>query len=369
MISRLVLVSIVAALGISIPSWPELQGWMHEAHSWTASRLAAWDACERNDAYTIAAPMPSWAPIGPGSEAVPARRRCSVVARNEGETTLEAATCRPTPAFDPIIADGGAPGLADDLNRLAEGLDLRLQPAVAPRRADADGRRLRIADEVRDHLPPALDSVEQKLTLTLLQAVDTLERGSPTPTAGTPGGLPGVAVPPLSCKFTGPAPVRRRVHPPVTNAVYCGAALAGASPAAEQIEPSDDEMQAIALELNRVAEGIGQSGFGVSVAARPEPALEPIDPITALESDMPYQLNRASEGPALAPNVVAREDLPSPGRPARSVSIPPSATEEEELSRPGHRPDVGLALRLTRDAAHAWMKVLTGPSVVRMSAR
>ena len=44
MISRLVLVGVVGALGISVPTWPEVQEWMGAAHSWTAYQLAVWDA-------------------------------------------------------------------------------------------------------------------------------------------------------------------------------------------------------------------------------------------------------------------------------------------------------------------------------------
>ena len=46
MMLRLVLVGVVAALGVSVPSQPSCEHWFESAQAWTTSLLAEWDTWE-----------------------------------------------------------------------------------------------------------------------------------------------------------------------------------------------------------------------------------------------------------------------------------------------------------------------------------
>src|SRR5262245_36720329 len=50
MISRLVLVGVVAALGITVPSRPECEQWMNTVGAWANATLAGWDTWTPPDA-------------------------------------------------------------------------------------------------------------------------------------------------------------------------------------------------------------------------------------------------------------------------------------------------------------------------------
>src|SRR5262249_8432535 len=65
MISRLVLVGVVAALGVALPSRSECEGWFTLVQGWGSALLADWDTAEarRDDAYCAAE-----TPIAAGSE-------------------------------------------------------------------------------------------------------------------------------------------------------------------------------------------------------------------------------------------------------------------------------------------------------------
>ena len=102
--------------------------------------------------------------------------------------------------------------------------------------------------------------------------------------------------------------------------------------------------------MNRFAEGI---------EIRPEDAaprpvrtqrFEPIKVPADLESGIAYELNRASEGLDIVPSEV---HTISDARPAIPASEPTAHSE-------GNHASIGKALSLTRDAAFAWMNVLTG---------
>ena len=43
MISRMILVGLVAVLGVSLPSRSESGGWLTSAHDWVMTQLAEWD--------------------------------------------------------------------------------------------------------------------------------------------------------------------------------------------------------------------------------------------------------------------------------------------------------------------------------------
>ena len=120
---RLVLVGIVAALGVSIPSQPSSESWFRSAEAWATSILAEWDTWEPTD----------------GEEANPTRAAISLPVRSAGwpgcewhrKTLRAAAGDSPAPkpvAFEPIrVTEPFDSGIAYELNRLSDGLST---PAV-----------------------------------------------------------------------------------------------------------------------------------------------------------------------------------------------------------------------------------------------
>ena len=162
MISRLVLVGVVGALGISVPTWPEVREWMGAAHSWTACQLAAWDACSRSEADSIMmVPTPRPVPVESGRDAGSELRRSDP----------------PSPTFDPIAVDESEWELVFELNRKAEGLDMASGALIAPGRP-SDGTVKRSDDaRQRDDLSPAVvtEALELKLMAALVQAAESAD--------------------------------------------------------------------------------------------------------------------------------------------------------------------------------------------------
>src|SRR5262245_19091116 len=156
MISRLVLVGMVAALGISLPSWPECESGFTGAREWASAQLADWDTWRPREADSCRvadAPAPAPREVRP----VPAR---SVVARVDDSKSGPSATVpsrsvgapsgregggeivaridqTPGPqaiAFHPIaVDDHPVADMALVLNRWAEGLNI--QPSMIVSRA------------------------------------------------------------------------------------------------------------------------------------------------------------------------------------------------------------------------------------------
>jgi hypothetical protein len=369
MLTRLVLVGMVAALGITVPTRPEILGWIKTAHSWTASRLAEWDPCEPSQVDAIAVvPMPPRAPIEMNPDVAAAPRPSTVVAGREGRTAVSPREGRPAPAFEPIVVVDWAIGLADELNRAAEGLDIPVLPASDNHRATVEVQGL--AGFVRKSTDFGLvlpaDTVEQKLATLWFQAEEGPD-GTGFPTDSPLSGRRwGAAIPPISCRFSGPS-------------------------TAERIAPTEDAVTGLADALNRLADRIDPSMWTAAVAVASEwtlaiasagprlpsggdrstPAFVPIDPVTTMDSDLAHELNRASEGLAVVPDASVGEPCPKPESLVQQGPLPTPRVPVEGVgaSHSDPPPDVGLALRLTREAAHAWMNVLTGPAGVRVSAR
>jgi hypothetical protein len=104
---------------------------------------------------------------------------------------------------------------------------------------------------------------------------------------------------------------------------------------------------------------------GTPTAPEPRPAFEPIATAEGASS-VADELNRTSEGLDLDPAAVAAR---TPRRPSfEPIEVVDATSVVDELNRapedatatPDAEPTLGSALRLTRDAALAWMNVLTG---------
>jgi hypothetical protein len=130
----------------------------------------------------------------------------------------------------------------------------------------------------------------------------------------------------------------------------------------ELIEPLADCKLGFAEESNRLAEGI--EGRLEDAGIRPVRirTFEPIELPADLGSGMAYELNRASEGLGIIPPEVRELGETRP----RSQGNERAAHSEAKMNED---PSIGKAARLTRDAALAWVNLLTGPAPVEMTSR
>jgi hypothetical protein len=314
MMTRLVLVGMVAALGITVPAWSELPGWMKAAHSWTAWQLAEWDRSAPSEVETIMMPPP------------PVRR---VV------------------AFETIVPDDRSSDIADALNRAAEGLNIPPEATIARRQPKHKGNT-RVAPErtlAEYSGVPGIDSMEMKLMAELLGAAEPSHGdGQPAESIVTPRRSTAM-IPPIVCVFTrsvSPPPAVAIASPPIEAAP--GLAETASTPA--PVEPVADPTAEIFGTLQCFAEGIDPSQPAETVAALPDCVFEPIDPETTRNASLAAEVNQRA-----------------PGGSDRLAQAAPVA---DDVRTPA---DVAQALRLTREAVHAWMKVMTRPAIVHVSAR
>ena len=403
MISRLVLVGMVAALGISLPSWPECESWFHSAREWASAQLADWDtwrpretdSCRLADAPAPAPrefrPRPAGSVVARGGDSrtgpfatAPSRTLGAPSGRHPGGETVTGIGQTPGPkalAFHPIaVDDHPVADFALELNRWAEGLDI--QPSMIASRASAT-----------DRAPvPARDSDAWELVIASCRSAEA-------------SGLSGTVAAPV-----GAHPARIGASDPIADlfeenpegyepsAEGLASSVVGELPAGavrlrfDPIEPPADLAGGIAEELNRFAEGIGDRPEETWDRLVRSPRFEPIE-ATDAESGIAYELNRASEGLELvlprlenpdppAPQLLTRgrtsgADPASPSRPGLQARLPkldPRADRfpgggEPNANRAPANSGLGQAIRLTRDAAFAWMDVLKGPARVTMTLR
>src|SRR5262249_39321540 len=145
MATRLVLVSMVAALGVSLPSRWDCERALGAAQAWAGAQLADWDSRRLRADVTWAvgdAPIPMplevLAIVPPPVEPAPQGPAAAAQAGSLGSTTLKdldreaagrecpAATERPERrapvVFEPIaVEDDSNAGIAEPLNRIAYG--------------------------------------------------------------------------------------------------------------------------------------------------------------------------------------------------------------------------------------------------------
>jgi hypothetical protein len=346
MVSRLVVVGLVGALGISVPTWPELREWMNAANNRIACQLAAWDASAGGDADLIVVP-----PIAP---AVVDRPRSAPVA---GST-----------ASDLIVVDEHPSGLAYELNREAEGPG---GPASSAQgigvgqagKPDLPGDRAEFASDARrrDEFSLALPhgTPEGRLMAELVQAVRSADREPAGPEAR---GALRTALDRVPCTFSPSC----AVPPPAPAAATAATApVPPAVPAPDRTNRLSDAMPGTGQALDCFADPSDQPVLVLADSSPAEPAFEPIDPATI--PGLAEQLNLTAEG-LTTPASATIGDHPAGGEAAASrASIPPAPDPAD--SAPGPTPHVVHAVRLTGQALHAWMNVLAGPAIVQVSAQ
>ncbi len=364
MISRLVLVGVVGALGISVPTWPEVREWMGAVHSWTAWQLAAWDACSRREVDSIAmVPTPRPLPAEIGLAAA---------------TDARAIRPAPLPAFEPIVVDRArmGPGVRiESQGRRARhrfgrrgcefGAEIaETRPSDASRKDSNEARR-------RDDLsrPLVADALELKLMAALVQAAESADAPAFPITTPVAEGRCRVPASPLACVFTRSSSATRPAASDRAIASASSPGPAGTTLPSVGRRSLNDTMPGTGPKLDCFAEPFDQPAPAVAVATSSRPAFDLIDPGTEPGAGLAEELNSASHGLAvelLAP-ILDHRDPPEPS--PRSAPIAHPAAPVREVPRPVPAPHVAQALRLTGEAVHAWMNVLTGPAIVQVSVR
>jgi hypothetical protein len=325
MFTRLVLASLVAALGVTLPSRTDCQRWYSSVETWASAKLADWD---------------TWQPAQRESQTVPAR--FGQVAWASGPSALD----------------------------------------------DAGSNRRERRDDAGDVSPVWLSAnLELWLAAEISRQAELVEGSQRVVVAHGPADVPEPVVqektPVVSTDLSRvlPVDVFAPSEPPASSQVKT-------TPKFEPIELASDLDSGTAYELNRFGEAVGPDSRP-SASTRPEaPRFEPLAVGEEVESGLAYELNRTSEGIGIDPlraadaspwgprveNVVkdarpAASSEPLPAEPTASYRphVADSPGQAVSASAPGAR--IGHAVRLTRDALCAWINVLTGPALVNMSSR
>lgn len=410
---RLVLVSMVAALGLTIPSRMDCKRFLSSAETRASSFLAGWDtwrpgdgAGRRNPGATATrecelcrlaraqVALRTQKPVAEVavattsvsskvSEAHVSKVQTAVLARAVGDPVI---------AFEPIdVEDEISGGLAFELNRGAEGIDL------VENRTQSQSSNVPANPESSRETGKNLDWVD-KLCGRLVREVRSAA------TAAQPSGQ---AVRPTA---EAPASIAMREQREQGYAGLCeaGDCLASTAMREEREQPTATAGAHVQSEIlsDDASTSVDWSpGYGPDLFAAIENRLAQFDannpPAAAHEAaGLPF-VSESTQSESSAPvaiiaaqNDVQRDEMassqvpwpvfapdksvPQPATPiAAEVQVPwpvfaPSEqTADQAFARESSTPETrwGQALHLTCEAVVAWMKVLAGPALVEVSAR
>jgi hypothetical protein len=399
MILRLVLVGLVGALGVTLPSRMECEDWFESARVWASARLADWDTWRPRGAESISVarvPIPPRLDVtldegrpmvSSGAKPDPAipfqspdrsvRRQIVRVATGEKTAGTEGSPDSALIAFESIPADGSLLARAAfELYRITEGLENQ-------------SSLMAVGATPPTVLAPVLstDSVELKLVVEMCLMMERSELDGTVP---APAILRRSETDPFDPIYEENAEGYESSAERWASNVQPDSPRGVAGPNFDPIDPPADLANRIADELNRLSEGMEIRAGATRTAGVRAPLFEPIDLAPRLESGIADELNRASEGlEIVSPGAGEPENrepirLVGPERsplPSSNASSAPQSPTQPDLARGSAsscqpRTDhstvdvtLGQAIRLTRDATLAWMNVLTGPTLVQMTSR
>ncbi|MDR3639679.1 MAG: hypothetical protein P4L84_38115 [Isosphaeraceae bacterium] len=327
---RLVLVSIVACLGLSLPSAERLGRWTRSGQSWTNGRLAEWEKGEPIDEgrFVVVADTTNIAPTAPPVS-----------------TTEVAETA---PAVDPVPATSP---IADAEPKAVAKTAATVEPLVAASSADDAESKAVMADWLaaieREAAPPSVtafdattaDLPQETVAPTIPVVAETVEPAaisaqetewweawmaelSRPVIVDSASDAPGAAVAPVVAETF--APTKEASADQVFGAVVDEMVLSFSR---------DNEAMAAA--------SLPETAAGTDESAPTTPAFEPMVVVEEDLKDPAYALNRAAEGLA----------APVPASPTGPQ------VRENQLSH---------AVRLTRDAVNAWARLLHGPALMTL---
>ena len=338
MMTRLVLVGMVAALGISVPTTPDIQGWMNAVHSWTAHQLANWDTSAHQQANAITLPPP----------------------------------VDFVPAWHPIVVEAEVSGPAYDLNRAAEGLDIVLAPEMGRRTPSVEATERTTPGTVLGEFPvaPAVETLEMRVMSDLLLAAERANSEVRPAEGEVIGPRAKSIVSPAECVFTPGKPATPATSGPTSPIVESGPTAVAIASKTDLIEPVADTPPELDGEASWFVQAIERTQPAAIVSTASEPPFDPIDPGSSVDEGLAFELNRAADVVAITRDPGDHPETSSHATLNRAdTPVQPTAPMEERSPSPGPSPDVAHAIRLTGEAALAWMKIVTGPAVVQVSVR
>jgi hypothetical protein len=318
MFSRFVLLGMVGALGITLPGGKEASHWLEAANSWAVARLADWDGSSASELRVV-----HHRSLGHSAFRPVKRRRDTQLARSDASAGKQAPTAHlsaPVPLRDlPADVFAGVPPVTSTV-----------VSAVAPAAAKP-------AEESR-----AIARPEEATVLELDRTFADLGF-----LCGTSAEEPGWSA--------ASAPQEAVDLPDDGVPVALGDAPGW----------SGDLEGGLLVEICRIASEVPAASSANVVPEGAEGWAGCFDEgeddlVTVDSSASPAWHDRASASGAEPAGAVAPDVEAAP--PAVSVG------STEPAARPSD-PALGRAFRLTRDAVLAWMNILTGPPLVRLSTR
>jgi hypothetical protein len=399
---RLVLVSLVAALGLTIPGAPMIESWVASTQNWMNARFADWDTRDRQTKdYVIVsdyydadglALRPQTPPPHRTTEAKPTAAGSPAAAPTlassprtgpgpgQVQTLIRPVSFqRKLMAFQPLDIDTPKrPSIVEELNRRNEGVLVAPAPITRKPAADPSWTPLFVADDA---------GIGTLLQLGLLVGEDLgMAPARPAPAARvgfTPLPVPGDLYAGLAYELNrqsegigiaAPVASARRVTTlasfgPMENspslyfegdlklAATTNAAVPEALVPAPRHQASvdgsgEDLSIEVAGELLAIDDGFAAAApprTALAVALKPRFAL--LEVPAEEPGDLAYELNRRNDG--LSPS--GSRDV----KPIAPAATAPAPAPASELSR---------AVKLTREAVYAWVTVFTGPAIVTTSA-
>ncbi|APW60021.1 hypothetical protein [Paludisphaera borealis] len=401
---RLVLVSLVAGLGITVPGWPTLEGWVASTQKWMNARLAEMDDRQSGNTHYVVI-----------HDLLKVEMERAHLARQENRVAKALVL--------PVIAQeatSGAAGLADartiSLERSAHAvrnavalLPLPLDVSAIPsdRRVDAEVVTTRRV-EVPSLAPPVFEPLVVGDRLYVGTAFDLNYRNEGL------GILPRTVVLPLATPAAQPADLIQLVAARYGSRGVQMARAFGRDlreVAARELAAREAAARELASREFAAMENSANLYFddapvvAVTVAAAPAlvaelPSFDVMEKSDNLyfadslivDSPEPIAAEAIVETPSAEPIATAALDtLPDdPFAPADSIktvedndsdlagvaepsdvsgkSMEPSVVATQTVHKSdAPRPEVNRAVRLTRDALYAWVNVLTGPALVTVA--
>jgi hypothetical protein len=355
---RLVLVSLVAGLGISVPGWSTLEGWAAASQKWVNTRLAEMDHRRTDEANYVVI-----------HDLVKAEMDRARAAREAGRLAKRPA--RTIVAGTAVLANAGT---------------LRLEQATNPAHSvDAAVVAVRRAEPPRPTFDPIV--VGDRLNFGVAYELNFRNEGLNLPSSPVMLPLPTPAVQPAD--LAGLA-IARYGSSGLEMLRSLGRNLrdaAGRELAARQ-ERAARETNALAFEAMGNAENLYFVDVPAPVVeAAAAPNVAETSTFEAMEASESLYFADAlapvvAESPSIAPTTAALDVIPDdPFAPADAIAaakqLEPSREEKGDESSIASsqadtdttiaRPEVNRAVRLTREALYAWVNVLSGPALVTVA--
>ncbi len=345
MLPRIILVGLVSALGLSAPTRPEVIGCVKALHSWMAGQFAALDGCGRGEDQQMALATVALADAGPyGSPTV---REAPLVDRVPVPEREHPKVAPPIPSFTPIAVEEQVAGLAHDLNRQSEGLGIRELPST-PRRLPI------VRTTSTEQVVPSPRIARAFLEIAMIEEMLATSREESS------ASVVPVEAPVVSAKRRArwaEAGLECILGSMMATQPGHGVPAVATTVPLKRILPVEEDGLSLAVQLNRFGEAVDPVRPAERVGPTAPAGIATIVPVAASDTGIAEELNRAAEGLGLA-RVGEIGDAPA-GRevgvhraPTGRASVGGGQAAAEETS------GLGDALRLTREAARAWMNVL-----------